>query len=582
MKNMKKCLALLAVALSAAVGASAENAAVANSPVQENEPIGVIVDTDLGSSTDDLFALAILRMMETNRLCRTLGVIVDRPYGTEDGYPADCFRIFAEAFLHAYGMDHVPIGTVPAVTGKGAQVFTPYWRMAFPGDQVGEMWGEPPLPPPATREGIVTNGVTLYRMILADAAGESVDICVIGFLSTLVGLMDSPADDISPLTGMELIAAKVRTLRIMAGSFDGALEHPEYNVWGDIASASKVLGEWPGRIVDTPYEVGSRIYLPRAKVLKAAEANDPIALAYTYWEPDITPGYKSQLMWDVCTVLGMPEIGTSLFRERGPGRIVVAQDGYTTFQPNSLTGDSASEPGQQTFVQELTNSLAGTVIRDAIQLKTFGKVTPDPAREFSIRISAVCSSNVVAGGFVNISNRSSEDFDLSGCHLSIGRVEDSNIIRYDFPTPTVIRAGATLTLRGAECWPGRAVWNAPMNVLLYAADWDVLHDTRVDPGWLKDTMPADGFPASREDKGLMVDREDWSAGCGSRHFTAENGLRATIHMNGDGMPVVEPADDPKPETYTIWGAPDLSGVWLTPADLVLDRFFRLTRGDGAD
>jgi len=51
-----------------------------------------------------------------------------------------------------------------------------------------------------------------------------------------------------------------------------------------------------------------------------------------------------------------------------------------------------------------------------------------------------------------------------------------------------------------------AVWDASLNVMVYTSDWDVLHDTHVNPRWFKDVLPADGFLASRENDGLMVDR----------------------------------------------------------------------------
>ncbi|MBR7094003.1 MAG: hypothetical protein IKI48_04330, partial [Prevotella sp.] len=38
----------------------------------------VILDTDMGSSTDDLFALQLLHRYEQEGYCRLLGVVVDR------------------------------------------------------------------------------------------------------------------------------------------------------------------------------------------------------------------------------------------------------------------------------------------------------------------------------------------------------------------------------------------------------------------------------------------------------------------------------------------------------------------------
>lgn len=528
------------------------------------QPVGVIVDTDLGSSTDDLFVLATVKGLEYLHRGKLLAVMLDRACAATDD--TDCFRVFAEAFLHAsgYNWDDVPIGTVPQLPPgvEANRVFVPYAELSF----ATEKWSEPLLPRPASRTGIVTNAVTLYRMILSQAPDNSVEICAVGFMTNLVALLESPSDDLSSSTGRELIASKVRALRIMAGCFDGSLAHAEYNVAGDVPSASKIFGSWPGKIIVSPYEVGSRVYLPQSKVNKAAagDVSNPIALTYAHWDPD-GDRPKSQLMWDALTTLGMVVDG---FRYRGPGLVSIDTKGYTTF--------TETEKGN-VYIQELTESSYGTFLRDVLQELACGRTTPDPAESNAVRICAVGSTNVVDRGFIIVRNASTNDFDLTGCAMTCGPLECAATASYAFPSGTVLRAGSALRLDGATCWPDGAVPEGGLNVLLWTPDRDVLHDTLVNSDWFKDDAPADGFLASREDKGLMVDRADWSVGCGSGHFTAENGVQAKIRMDEAGLPVVEPADGSSSVSVTSWGAPGLLGFWMTPAERTKDRFFRLTK-----
>lgn len=72
----------------------------------------------------------------------------------------------------------------------------------------------------------VEDGVRLYRRILAEAT-EPIEMVEIGFLQVFAALLESEADDISPLTGMELLKTKVSKCWVMAGRWDadGEKEH---------------------------------------------------------------------------------------------------------------------------------------------------------------------------------------------------------------------------------------------------------------------------------------------------------------------------------------------------------------------
>ena len=82
----------------------------------------VILDTDIGSSTDDLFALEMLFRYEEAGKCRLLGVVVDRP-GEANAAFADAMNTWAgrpdrpppnQAGLPAVRLRHRPADVGPA------------------------------------------------------------------------------------------------------------------------------------------------------------------------------------------------------------------------------------------------------------------------------------------------------------------------------------------------------------------------------------------------------------------------------------------------------------------------------------
>jgi inosine-uridine nucleoside N-ribohydrolase len=169
----------------------------------------------------------------------------------------------------------------------------------------------------------------LYRQILAKQPDHSVVIATVGFSTNLARLLDTPADEYSPLTGKELVAKKVKLLSVMAGNIS-ELEHHEYNVVKDLPAAIKVFAEWPTEIVVSPFEVGRAIKYPGESI-----END-----FT-WAPKhpMVEAYKAYLpmpydrpTWDLTSVLYAVE-GDSWFTVSEPGRIHIDEVGSSIFTP---------------------------------------------------------------------------------------------------------------------------------------------------------------------------------------------------------------------------------------------------------
>jgi hypothetical protein len=87
-----------------------------------------------------------------------------------------------------------------------------------------------------------TDCVTQYRTVLAAQPNSSVVIVETGFMTCLNGLLQSAADGISPLTGVQLIKAKVTQLYVMGGDYPSSAG--EFNFVNDKPDAAAVCSTW--------------------------------------------------------------------------------------------------------------------------------------------------------------------------------------------------------------------------------------------------------------------------------------------------------------------------------------------------
>lgn len=427
----------------------------------------VIIDTDIGSSTDDLFALEIAARYHKEEVVELAAVMLDRP-------GADNFA-FTDAHLHYHGLDNVPIGTIGDQKDSRI-VFVPYATLVHTNDASGR--AVMPRLPAGRRPGAVMEAVRLYRRILADAPDRSVDVCAIGFFTNLMRLLDAPPDAESSLSGRDLVARKVRTLRIMAGSFDRSLDHPEYNVWGDIPSARRIFSEWPTPITCTPYEVGVRVYYPCKEVREDFPADHPIALSYGRWDPD-GPRSKSQLMWDPMTVLALidEEKKLGFFTNSETGEVAVDAKGYTAFHPGA--------GAERATVQDLP---LGKAVRVRRWLRRFasGENRMPEIEGGCLRVAEIAPQprEGAAGEFIVLTNLSSQlELDLSGCRVVCSRPELEVAVDAKIPQGTKLAPRGAVRLDRARYWPGSELPAKSLNILIYGADGGVKSEAFVDTRW---------------------------------------------------------------------------------------------------
>ena len=293
----------------------------------------VILDTDIGSSTDDLFALEFLYHYQQQGKCKLLGVVVDR----EGENCAACVDVLNTYF----NCGHLPIGLIRSGI-KNPTVWIDYKALPTYKNTDGSLMFQCTLSDYST----LPDGWKLYRQLLSSQPDHSVTIVSVGFVTCLAQLLQSEPDQYSPLTGVELVRQKVKSLYIMGGVFTSTNE-PEYNFGQSIGFAKTFFSLWPSDIdmVFSPTEVGDGIeYLPDQVIADISWTNvHPIKQVYATRFCD-----TGQRMWDPLAVINAIE-GDALFTFSGRGTVTITDAAETIFTPTPTGNCRYQHPGDATW-----------------------------------------------------------------------------------------------------------------------------------------------------------------------------------------------------------------------------------------
>ena len=273
-------------------------------------PTNVIIDTDMSGDCDDAGAVAILNSFMNQGEANLVACVVN-------GRDVDlCSGATVQAINAYYGHPSIPIGanhgrawigpTKSHYTLKIHERFNP----GFPKDDK--------LPA----------GVAVYRKTLESAADGTVVIVSVGLMENLLDLLNSKPDDISSLSGPDLVRKKVRQLVVMANTtrYDNA-----------------VNGIWPTKILFT-FGVGS--YISTGKSLAGTPENNPVRCIYSLFGDDQHNALKDgRQSWDLTA---------AWLAVRGPGRLWdVSWGGHWTVDPATGQGDWPDGPQtNQNFILE--------------------------------------------------------------------------------------------------------------------------------------------------------------------------------------------------------------------------------------
>ena len=189
----------------------------AGAAAPEKGAVPVIFETDMGNDIDDALALDLLyKGMDAGHI-RLIGVSLNKRSSTS-------FE-FIDLMNTWYGYPDIPIAYTPrAVDNKDRDYTTPVCELKASDGK--------PLFKRSRKPGSWEDPVAMYRRLLAAEPDNSVVVVSVGFSGNLAALLASGGDDVSPLTGRELVARKVKYFSVMAGSF-GVKKRAEYNVGRD-------------------------------------------------------------------------------------------------------------------------------------------------------------------------------------------------------------------------------------------------------------------------------------------------------------------------------------------------------------
>lgn len=283
--------------------------------------IKILFDTDIGGDCDDAGAMAVMHELANRRECEILAVT----HCCAGPYNAGCI----DAINRYFGRPDIPVG----VFHPEDNVIT-HWRDVY-ARSVAERF------PNRFSGGEKCPGtVEIMRKTLVAAKDGEVTLVVTGALHSMRRLLESAPDQISPLSGAELICRKICRTVIMGGRFHkhwpepivlggGYVVDSEFNIACDIPAAQKVCDQWPGELIFCSYEIGFTLHTG-VQLQTQANPENPVRVAYEVWGQQ--SGEVGRESWDPATMLYAirPDVGYWKLHEYG--RIRTADNGVTTWE----------------------------------------------------------------------------------------------------------------------------------------------------------------------------------------------------------------------------------------------------------
>lgn len=246
----------------------------------KKQPVSLIFDTDMAPDYDDVGAMAVLHALADSGEVDILATVSSNKQETT----APCIDVLNTYF----GRPGIPVG---APKGEGVSMDT--WHK-------GLKWTEElpsRFPHKVESASQAEDAVSVYRRVLNAQPDTSVVVVTVGFFTNLKDLLESGPDADSPLSGKELVAAKVKRLVSMAGYFP---EGKEFNVMMDAPASQYVFENWPTPIVLSGFDIGEKIITGKQTAAMPVEGS-PVREAYKMClEQDNPEGRNS---WDQSAVL---------------------------------------------------------------------------------------------------------------------------------------------------------------------------------------------------------------------------------------------------------------------------------------
>jgi len=250
---------------------------------EKSKPVNIIFDTDIAPDYDDVGAMALLHAFEDNGEAKILATISCNTFETT----APTLSVLNTYF----NKPEIPVGVT-----KGN----------FPNKDCSQQWAQAineKYPHNIKSNDEAEDAVKLYRKILSSQPDKSVTIVTVGFFTNLAGLLNSTADEYSPLNGKELVTKKVKQLVSMSARIDSGKNNGyEFNVLVDAKASQKVFSDWPTPWIMSGFEIGEKIHTGIRLINNNNIQNSPVKDAFkiALTKDNNTIGRNS---WDETAVL---------------------------------------------------------------------------------------------------------------------------------------------------------------------------------------------------------------------------------------------------------------------------------------
>ncbi len=301
----------------------------------------IILDTDIGSSTDDLFAMEMLYRYEEQGRCRLLGVVVDRE-GEKNAEFTDVMNTY-------FGHGDVPIGLVREGIDT-PKVWIDYAHVA----DIKDTNEQPMFKRSVADYNKLPDGWLLYRRLLASQPDNSVSIVCTGFVTSLAQLLQSEGDEYSPLNGVELVRQKVKCIYLQGGVF-GEAEEPDFNFAQGANFAQEFFNLWPTDVdmVFSPMETGQAVEYTPEQVISDVSWTDVHPIKQVYMNCNCNTG---QRMWDVMPIIQVVE-GDELFTLSERGNLTVTPECATIFTASAARYFRYQMPGDDAWAAAMLEKI---------------------------------------------------------------------------------------------------------------------------------------------------------------------------------------------------------------------------------
>jgi len=316
-------------------------------------PVNIILDSDMADNVDDVGDHALLWSLANSGQVKVLALVLS----STNNYSAPTARVLANYFGHPNVLIGAYQGNIPNATGATSSLYT---------QQVAARFGVP-----GDTRANYPDAVAVYRQALAAAPNGSVYIVSGGFCEPLMGLLQSGADSISPLTGPQLVAQKVAYLISAAGTFPSSGSNPSSNFLFDPNGASYVFANWPGPIVSVGTEVGGDVITGPAA--SADPTKNPVKYAYNLFCNNGANCANSVPAWTQVAILyAVTGLGSNFFVGGLNGSSVVENSSGPLPGTNTW---SQTPNNQQSYIEKsISAAQMETILSPYVQ--TAGSFTP--------------------------------------------------------------------------------------------------------------------------------------------------------------------------------------------------------------